>query len=144
MADNLFNSSANYRSAVVHGNLTPLRREEAECALVQLSDALIPDRSTEVRASSRKELAATLTIALPIEPGRWTVKVRDAPPSEGDRDPGCGRGGAVANRCGRTDPRPVGVRRRTGAGVGTGALEARTERRVKIASTRSVGGVSDA
>lgn len=88
VADNLFTSSANYRSAVVHGNLTPLRREEAECALVQLSDALIPDRSTEVRASTRKELAATLTIALPIEPGRWTVKVRDAPPSEGDRDPG--------------------------------------------------------
>ncbi|MFC9514514.1 pyridoxamine 5'-phosphate oxidase family protein [Nocardiaceae bacterium NPDC056970] len=88
VADNLFNSSANYRSAVVHGNLAPLERDEAESALVELSDSLIPGRSTEVRASTRKELAATLTIALPIEPGRWTVKVRAAPPSEGDSDPG--------------------------------------------------------
>nr|WP_186328990.1 pyridoxamine 5'-phosphate oxidase family protein [Prescottella equi] len=87
LADNLFNSSANYRSAVVHGNLAPLGRDEAESALVQLSDSLIPGRSTEVRASTSKELAATLTIALPIEPGRWTVKVRAAPPSEGDRAP---------------------------------------------------------
>lgn len=87
VADNLFDSSANYRSAVVHGRLTPLGPEEAASALVELSDALIPRRSTEVRPSTRKELAATLTIALPIEPGRWTVKVRAAPPSEGDADP---------------------------------------------------------
>ncbi|MCA1007506.1 pyridoxamine 5'-phosphate oxidase family protein [Rhodococcus hoagii] len=87
VADNLFNSSANYRSAVVYGNLAPLERAEAESALVELSDSLIPGRSAEVRASTRKELAATLTIALPIDPGHWTVKVRAAPPSEGDADP---------------------------------------------------------
>lgn len=87
LADNLFSSSANYRSAVVHGNLTPIGRDEAESALVELSDALIPGRSTEVRPSTRKELAATLTIALPIESGRWTVKVRAAPPGEGDANP---------------------------------------------------------
>ncbi|PTR31871.1 hypothetical protein C8K36_101910 [Rhodococcus sp. OK519] len=88
VADNLFNSSANYRSAVVRGNLATLERDEAECALVELSDALIPGRSAEVRPSTRKELAATLTIALPIEAGNWTVKTRCAPPSAGDSDPG--------------------------------------------------------
>ncbi|WP_305091996.1 pyridoxamine 5'-phosphate oxidase family protein [Prescottella sp. R16] len=88
VADNLFNSSANYRSAVVRGRLTSLEGVDAETALVALSDALIPDRSTEVRASSGKELAATLTLALPIEPGQWTVKARSGPPSAGDRAPG--------------------------------------------------------
>ncbi|MGW0040546.1 pyridoxamine 5'-phosphate oxidase family protein [Rhodococcus sp. NPDC003348] len=87
LADNLFNSSANYRSAVVRGRLVPVGTDDAEAALIALSDALIPGRSGEVRPSTRKELAATLTIALPIENGKWTVKVRSAPPSEGDADP---------------------------------------------------------
>lgn len=87
VADNLFDSSANYRSAVVRGHLTTVDRGEADAALVELSDALIPGRSAEVRPATRKELAATLTVALPIEDGQWTVKVRAAPPSEGDRDP---------------------------------------------------------
>lgn len=87
VADNLYNSSANYRSAVVRGHLEPIVGDAAEDALAVLSDALIPGRSTEVRAATRKELAATLTIALPIEPGQWTVKVRSAPPGEGDRNP---------------------------------------------------------
>jgi len=87
VADNLFDSSANYRSAVVRGRLEPVVGEEAERSLTVLSDVLIPGRSAEVRAATRKELAATLTIALPIESGQWTVKVRSAPPSEGDRNP---------------------------------------------------------
>lgn len=87
LADNLFDSSANYRSAVVRGHLTSIDRAEADAALTELSDALIPGRSAEVRPSTPKELAATLTIALPIVEGQWTVKVRDAPPSEGDANP---------------------------------------------------------
>ncbi|WP_430335675.1 pyridoxamine 5'-phosphate oxidase family protein [Rhodococcus sp. ACT016] len=87
VADNLYNSSANYRSAVVRGHLEPVVGDEAESALTVLSDVLIPGRSTEVRALRRKELAATLCIALPIEPGQWTVKVRSGLPSEGDRNP---------------------------------------------------------
>ncbi|WP_043809449.1 pyridoxamine 5'-phosphate oxidase family protein [Rhodococcus triatomae] len=87
LADNLFDSSANYRSAVVRGHLTTVDRTEADGALTALSDAVIPGRSAEVRPSTRKELAATLTIALPIDDGQWTVKVRDGPPSEGDANP---------------------------------------------------------
>ncbi|WP_031940613.1 pyridoxamine 5'-phosphate oxidase family protein [Prescottella defluvii] len=87
VADNLYNSSANYRSAVVRGNLERVPDDVAESALVTLSDTLIPGRSGEVREPTRKELAATLTIALPIDPGQWTVKVRSGPPSEGDANP---------------------------------------------------------
>ena len=85
VADNLFNSSANYRSAVVRGHLIALTRDESADALNALSDALIPGRSAEVRGHTKKEFAATLTIALPISAGGWTVKVRNAPPSEPDR-----------------------------------------------------------
>ncbi|MFD1814371.1 pyridoxamine 5'-phosphate oxidase family protein [Rhodococcus gannanensis] len=87
LADNLYNHSANYRSAVVRGALTSVPTDESDAALIELSDALIPGRSTEVRVASRKELAATLAVELTIAPGGWTVKVRDAPPSEGAGDP---------------------------------------------------------
>lgn len=80
VADTLFESTANYRSAVVRGNLTAIDAGDAAYALDLLSDSLIPGRSSEVRSSTKKELAATLAIALPIEPEGWTVKIRDAPP----------------------------------------------------------------
>ncbi|MBN3457713.1 pyridoxamine 5'-phosphate oxidase family protein [Mycobacterium sp. DSM 3803] len=82
VADTLFDSSANYRSAVVRGNLTVIDPADATHALNLMSDSLIPGRSAEVRASTKKELAATLAMALPITPDSWTVKVRDAPPAQ--------------------------------------------------------------
>lgn len=82
VADTLFDSSANYRSAVVRGNLTVIDPADATHALNLMSDSLIPGRSAEVRASTKKELAATLAMALPITPDGWTVKVRDAPPAQ--------------------------------------------------------------
>ncbi|NKR47014.1 hypothetical protein GS506_21485 [Rhodococcus hoagii] len=102
VADNLFNSSANYRSAVVHGNLTPLRREEAECALVQLSDALHPGPQHRVRASTRKELAATphdrtADRARPLD-GQGAGRPAERGRGTGIR--GCGRGWYRSNRAG--------------------------------------------
>lgn len=73
-----FESTANYRSAVVRGSAEPLTGEEKASALDVLSDRLIPGRVAEVRPSSRKELAATLVVALPIEDGSWLYKSRDA------------------------------------------------------------------
>ncbi|MUL85705.1 MULTISPECIES: pyridoxamine 5'-phosphate oxidase family protein [unclassified Mycolicibacterium] len=84
VADTLFESTANYRSAVVRGHLTVIDPHEAADALDLMSDSLIPGRSAEVRSSTKKELAATLAVTLPIEPEGWTVKVRDAPPSPPD------------------------------------------------------------
>ncbi|QNG18424.1 pyridoxamine 5'-phosphate oxidase family protein [Rhodococcus triatomae] len=90
VADNLFDSSANYRSAVVHGTLRDVGEEAEVSALEAMSDALVPGRSTEVRATTRKERAATATCALTMD--RWTVKVRDAPPTR----PAVTTGGAWA------------------------------------------------
>jgi uncharacterized protein len=83
-AHTLFNSSANYRSAVVHGELAALAGDEAAAALTRISECLTPGRSAEVPFHTKKELAATMALAMDITPGRWTVKVRDAGPAEPD------------------------------------------------------------
>jgi nitroimidazol reductase NimA-like FMN-containing flavoprotein (pyridoxamine 5'-phosphate oxidase superfamily) len=86
----LFDSSANYRSAVVHGELIALTGEEAARALTQLSECLTPGRSAEVPFHTRKQLAATAALAMDIVEGQWTVKVRDGGPGEpgaGEADP---------------------------------------------------------
>jgi nitroimidazol reductase NimA-like FMN-containing flavoprotein (pyridoxamine 5'-phosphate oxidase superfamily) len=83
-AHTLFNSSANYRSAVVHGRLIPLAGEAAVAALTSISESLMPGRSAEVPPHTKKELAATAALAMDITEGQWTVKIRAAGPSEPD------------------------------------------------------------
>lgn len=108
VADTLFDSSANYRSAVVRGHLTVIDPSDAAYALDLMSDALIPGRSSEVRPSTTKELSATLAMALPITPDGWTVKVRVGPPSPPDEaaDSG-GWAGVVPLRTVAGDPIPA-------------------------------------
>lgn len=84
LAASTFHSSANYRSAVVHGALTPLEGEAKYAALNLLSEAVAPGRTGEVRAMTPKELAATLAMSMPITPGQWTAKARTGPPSGGE------------------------------------------------------------
>jgi hypothetical protein len=81
-AHSLFNSSANYRSAVVHGTLSALAGDEAVEALNRIGECLFPGRAAEVPPHTRKELAATTALAMDITEGQWTVKVRDAGPSD--------------------------------------------------------------
>lgn len=86
-AHTLFDSSANYRSAVVRGTLTRLSGDEAARALTYLSDRVFPGRGGEVPPHTPKHLAATQALALDIIEGQWTVKVRSGPPGppeEGD------------------------------------------------------------
>jgi hypothetical protein len=83
-AHTLFNSSANYRSAVVHGSLLVLGGDEAAQALTDLSEQMMPGRSAEVPPHTRKELAATQALAMDITDGAWTVKVRQGGPGEPD------------------------------------------------------------
>lgn len=85
-AHTLFDSSANYRSGVVHGELVRLTDADAKAALTALSDTLFPGRSDEVPDHTRKQLAATQALAMDIEPGRWTVKVRTGGPGAADAD----------------------------------------------------------
>jgi hypothetical protein len=86
-AHTLFDSSANYRSAVVHGELIALAGDEAVEALTQISECLMPGRIQEVPLfSTRRDIAATAALAMDITEGRWTVKVRNAGPGEPDED----------------------------------------------------------
>ena len=90
-AHTLFDSSANYRSAVVHGRLIALSGDEAAQALTQISEGLTPGRSAEVPFHTKKQLAATTALAMDITEGQWTVKVRDAgpgAPEPGEAEPG--------------------------------------------------------
>lgn len=78
----LFDSSANYRSAVVHSELTVPTGEDAAGALTDLADRMLPGRSAEVPGHTRKQLAATQALAMSIEDGRWTAKIRQGGPGE--------------------------------------------------------------
>ncbi|MGH3509140.1 MAG: pyridoxamine 5'-phosphate oxidase family protein [Nocardioidaceae bacterium] len=79
VARTTFESSMNYRSAVVHGVPEVLEGEEKVAALNTLSDHLIPGRMSEVATHTRKELAATLVLRLPLT--EVSVKVSTGPPS---------------------------------------------------------------
>ena len=77
VAPTTFESSVNYRSAMIRGRLEPATGSEQSRMLDRLAETLIPGRTTEVRPSSRKELAATLAMALPITGDNWLLKVAD-------------------------------------------------------------------
>ncbi|HEY3980828.1 MAG TPA: pyridoxamine 5'-phosphate oxidase family protein [Streptosporangiaceae bacterium] len=82
----LFDSSANYRSAVVHGALVQLTGEEAVAALTAISERLMPGRAAEVPPHTKKQVAATAALAMDITDGQWTVKVREGGPGEPEED----------------------------------------------------------
>ncbi|GAA2145091.1 pyridoxamine 5'-phosphate oxidase family protein [Nocardioides koreensis] len=89
VAPTTFESSVNYRSATVRGRLSPV--EDRDAALDLFSDVVIPGRIHEVRRPSRKELAATEVLSLPIAEGHWLLKVASgwpATPEEAGADPG--------------------------------------------------------
>ncbi len=81
LARSAFDSSMNYRSAVVFGSARPLAGEvERRWALDLLTDHLLPGRTKELRAPLERELAATEVLELVIEEA--SAKRRSGPPSE--------------------------------------------------------------
>jgi nitroimidazol reductase NimA-like FMN-containing flavoprotein (pyridoxamine 5'-phosphate oxidase superfamily) len=91
VAPTTFESSVNYRSATIRGPLSRLSDADREATLDRFSEVILPGRTTEVRPPSRKELAATLALALPITDDGWLLKVADAwpaTPEEAEADPG--------------------------------------------------------
>ncbi|WP_430646891.1 pyridoxamine 5'-phosphate oxidase family protein [Agromyces sp. GXS1127] len=79
-ARSLFDSSMNYRSATVQGVLEAVPEDEADAALLALSDRLMPGRSAEVRGMRRKEVAATRVLRLALDD--VVMKQRSGGPSE--------------------------------------------------------------
>ncbi len=84
-ARSVFHHSMNYRSAVVYGTAR-LVTDDAErlSALRAVSEQLIPGRWEHSRQPTRKELAATAVIALPLDEA--SVKVRSGWPKDDDED----------------------------------------------------------
>ncbi len=82
LARSAFNSSMHYRSAMILGVAQPVA--DAREALRVLTEHLLPGRWDVLREPTRKELAATLVLALPLR--EWSVKVSDSPPEDEAED----------------------------------------------------------
>ncbi|QHC69907.1 pyridoxamine 5'-phosphate oxidase family protein [Rathayibacter sp. VKM Ac-2801] len=74
VARSTFDSSMNYRSAMVIGRAEVLDGEEKARALDLLVARLLPGRDEEVRPSTAREIAATLVLRLPL--AEASLKVR--------------------------------------------------------------------
>jgi nitroimidazol reductase NimA-like FMN-containing flavoprotein (pyridoxamine 5'-phosphate oxidase superfamily) len=110
VAHSTFDSSANYRSAVLRGRCARLRGDDQQAALDLLSDRLLPGRTREVRRPLPKEWAATVALALPIEEGSWLLKVRTGGPTDPEEGPDRQHGvwrGVVPARVAYGPPRPA-------------------------------------
>jgi uncharacterized protein len=83
----VFTHSVNYRSAVIFGTAR-LVTDPAErlAGLRAVTEQVIPGRWDCVRAPSRKELAATAVLAVPL--AEASVKVRTGPPKDEPADLG--------------------------------------------------------
>ncbi|OBF10506.1 pyridoxamine 5'-phosphate oxidase family protein [Mycobacterium sp. ACS4331] len=85
-----FESSFRYRSATLFGTFTPVADADKVTYLEALTDAFIPGRVAELRESTRKELAATLVLTLPIGESNWSLKVSDGWPEDPESDVAAG------------------------------------------------------
>ena len=79
-----YESSMNYRSVMVLGRGRELGEAEVGPALDAVIDGLLPGRAREVRASTPKELSATMFVELPLD--EVSMKVRSGPPDEPAED----------------------------------------------------------
>lgn len=84
VARSAFESSLVYRSAVLRGRFSRLEGEDKEAALDAVTERLIPGRTAEVRRPTRRELSATMLLAMSIE--TWSLRVSDAWPDDPDDD----------------------------------------------------------
>jgi uncharacterized protein len=83
LARSVFEHAVNYRSAMIYGTPRLVTDPAAKLrGLRLLSEHLAPGQWDYVRRPSRKELAATALLALPLDEA--SVKVRTGPPDDGD------------------------------------------------------------
>lgn len=84
VARSAFNSSANYRSVVIHGTGRLLDKDEKERAFDLVVEKLIPGRLADLRPSSPSEIAQTSIIELSLD--EVSAKVRSGDPDDDDED----------------------------------------------------------
>jgi nitroimidazol reductase NimA-like FMN-containing flavoprotein (pyridoxamine 5'-phosphate oxidase superfamily) len=106
VARSAFESSFHYRSAVLFGRFMALEGEDKRAALDVLVEKFVPGRLAEVRASTAKELAATIVLAMPIE--QWSLRVSEQWPEDPPEDvAGEAWAGVVPMRTVLGEPRPA-------------------------------------
>jgi nitroimidazol reductase NimA-like FMN-containing flavoprotein (pyridoxamine 5'-phosphate oxidase superfamily) len=84
LARSAFESSMNYRSVMVLGTAVVLEGEEKLAALERVSEHLLPGQWDVIRQPTKKELAATLMLALPLD--ECSVKVSAGGPTDEQED----------------------------------------------------------
>lgn len=88
VARSTFNSGMHYRSVVIFGKASLVSDADKDKALNSLSDAMIPGRVQEVRASTKKELAATIIVSLPVDECSVKISVNEVDDDEQDLNKG--------------------------------------------------------
>ena len=84
LARSAFEASMRYRCAMVLGSAAELDGEEKLGALRAISEHLVPGRWAELRPPSKKELAATLAVSLPL--AESSVKISEGFPTDAAED----------------------------------------------------------
>jgi uncharacterized protein len=84
-ARSVFNHSMNYRSAVIFGTARMITDDTRRLAALRtVTEQLVPGQWDHVRLPTRKELAATSVLELPLTEA--SVKVRTGPPHDEPED----------------------------------------------------------
>lgn len=86
VARSSFESSFRYRSAAVFGVFERIPDAEKLGYLDAVTEKFIPGRVAELRPSTRKELAATLALRMPIGADSWSLKISDGWPEDPEED----------------------------------------------------------
>lgn len=84
VARSAFESSMRYRSAVLFGSFVRLADDDVGRALDLLTEHFIPGRTAELRRPTRKELAATMVLRMPLTD--WSLKVSAGWPEDTPAD----------------------------------------------------------
>jgi nitroimidazol reductase NimA-like FMN-containing flavoprotein (pyridoxamine 5'-phosphate oxidase superfamily) len=108
VARSSFESSFQYRSATVFGVFELIPEAEKLGYLDAVTEKFIPGRVAELRPSTRKELAATLALRMPIDADSWSLKISDGWPEDPEGDvAGDAWAGVVPMTVNYGDPRPA-------------------------------------
>lgn len=84
LARSAFESSMHYQSLMAFGTARLLEDKEKRAALMALTDHLFPDRRSDLRESTEKELNATMIVAFPLT--EISIKVSAGEPDDPETD----------------------------------------------------------
>lgn len=83
-----FNSGMHYRAVVLFGKAKVVPLDQKQRALDVVSDAMIPGRVSEARPTTKKEVAATLILALSLNEASVKISVNEVDDPEEDMNLG--------------------------------------------------------